>query len=125
MVPSEALHEKILELNPGPCVQSCQRSMWKLKSSQHLFAVLLSLTLPGGRDVLFLVLRLSKLACSHPGGTYFIFKLHVGILYSTRGACPWKGCVWRRGCWGDVTSSLRRTLQVLAQENVCSPYGAK
>jgi len=70
------------------------------------------LWLPGGRDVFFLALRLSKLACSHPGGTYFIFKLHVDILYSTRGACPWKGCVWRRGCWGDVTSSPRRTLQV-------------
>lgn len=112
VVPCEAPHEEVLELDPGPCVQSCQRSMWKLRSSQRLLAMLFSLTLPGRRDVFFLPLRLSKLASSHPGGTYFIFKLHVGILYSTGGACPWKGCMWRRGCWGDVTGSLRGTLQV-------------
>ena len=67
MVSFEALHEKVLELNPDPCAQSSQRRMWKLMSSQRLLARLFSLAVSFWRKgSLLCAPRHSRLVCTHP-----------------------------------------------------------
>lgn len=127
MVSFEALHEKVLELNPDPCAQSSRRRMWKLMSSQRLLARLFSLAVSSWRKgSLLCAPRHSRLVCTHPQGCAyrergkFTAKFHKDTVYSTKTAGPWEGCVWRGG--RGVTSSPRGNLYVVwGQENVCFP----
>lgn len=107
MVPFEALHENVLEFNPGP-VHSTTKGvhMWKLISSQTLLAKLFSLTLSSWRKrslLLCIIAQSTLLALTHRAASTqrgkFIAKLHTNTVHHKR-SLPMKRCecVWRRWC---------------------------